>query len=257
MPTINQLVLQQAAADIDTITNVVNGSAILNGDGTVTSRLGNVLKTLARVIDDLEAITLSNDNFNTLNNKLSFLTNGLENIFEPTRISLQEIFPIGEGVWFGEVDTRSGLSTTVGILTAFQNVRFRIRAFGGSSPQNVKVTLRETGVTGTIIAEKTVPFANANVDGYLNVFFDESIVSALSLTLQIQADDEIGIYSKSRDTGGITWFAQNGTVDHTWVDPGAGPTEQRQQWAVFGQNGNFTGLSPYGVQTLRSQLGIV
>lgn len=51
--TVDINTVANAIADCITIDNVVNGSAVLNGDGTTTNRLGVKIKTLARLQADI------------------------------------------------------------------------------------------------------------------------------------------------------------------------------------------------------------
>lgn len=53
MPVVTKVQLENAQSDALVLADVVNGSATLNGDGTLTSRLGTALKTLRKIIDDL------------------------------------------------------------------------------------------------------------------------------------------------------------------------------------------------------------
>jgi hypothetical protein len=48
--------LENAAQDAETLEDVVNGSATLNTNGTVTTRLGQVLKTLAKIESDINEV---------------------------------------------------------------------------------------------------------------------------------------------------------------------------------------------------------
>ena len=65
--------LIDAANDVETLEQVVNGSATLNGDGTLSSRLGTSLKTLAKIIEDLAAKEIGDDAAALINARLDVL----------------------------------------------------------------------------------------------------------------------------------------------------------------------------------------
>lgn len=56
MPLVTPQQLENAAEDCSSLEDVVNGAADLNGDGTTTTRLGMVLKTIARIFQEITTI---------------------------------------------------------------------------------------------------------------------------------------------------------------------------------------------------------
>jgi len=54
MAIVTQTQLENAAADVETLEDVVNGAANINGTGEVTTRLGQTLKTLAKIQEEIE-----------------------------------------------------------------------------------------------------------------------------------------------------------------------------------------------------------
>lgn len=56
MAVVTKQELEDASVDAQTLEDVTNGAADLNGNGTVTSRLGQVIKTVAKSIQDLNTV---------------------------------------------------------------------------------------------------------------------------------------------------------------------------------------------------------
>jgi len=56
MAVVTKQELEDASVDAQTLEDVINGAADLNGDGTVTSRLGQTLKTVAKSIQDINTM---------------------------------------------------------------------------------------------------------------------------------------------------------------------------------------------------------
>lgn len=56
MAVVTKQELEDASVDAQTLEDVINGAADLNGNGTVTSRLGQTLKTVAKSIQDINTM---------------------------------------------------------------------------------------------------------------------------------------------------------------------------------------------------------
>jgi hypothetical protein len=56
MAVVTKQELEDASVDAQTLEDVINGAPDLNGNGTVTSRLGQVVKTVSKSIQDLNTV---------------------------------------------------------------------------------------------------------------------------------------------------------------------------------------------------------
>jgi hypothetical protein len=142
--------------------------------------------------------------------------------------------PIAEGSasFQFELSSFSGWSTESGIVSGtISGVRFRVREHSGNVPTTVRVTVREGSRTGTILADKTVPWTDRDADGYLRVLFDNTFSSTQSLWIQYQTNGRAGFYGglSGSAAAGSTWFTTFSLQNFTWGD---NPSDHRQwvQW---------------------------
>ncbi|GAB5402818.1 MAG: hypothetical protein Aurels2KO_10490 [Aureliella sp.] len=142
---------------------------------------------------------------------LNITQDGVKYIFDLGREVVGESVAESSAAWRFETSTFSGWSTRVGTVSGdWTNVRFRIREHSGSSPMSIRVIVRETSVTGPILADRTVDWVDRDANGYLEVFFGETLNSAAELYFQFQADDKASLYAASGGAAGETDYTTNG-----------------------------------------------
>ena len=73
MPPISKTQLEKAGLDAESLADVINGSATVNGNGVITTRLGRNIKTLAKVIADLAASPVGDSAIAAVNARINAL----------------------------------------------------------------------------------------------------------------------------------------------------------------------------------------
>lgn len=112
----------------------------------------------------------------------------------------------GTSVWNNESSIFSGWGCPYTIISAFKFIKVRVRSWDGSNPiTNVNLRVREAAYNGAILAEKTLPIADADADGYLLFTFDSVISYGGVIWLDFSTDGHSGFYGVVSDQ-----FAANG-----------------------------------------------
>jgi hypothetical protein len=75
MSVVTQTELENAQLDTVALKDIVNGSATINGTGNVTTRLGTVIKSLAKVMSDLALTTINSSAVAAMLNRFNNWTN--------------------------------------------------------------------------------------------------------------------------------------------------------------------------------------
>ena len=107
MSIITKTELENAKVDAGTLRDVVNGSATLNGDGTLSSRLGTELKTIAKIIADLSVLDIGESAAAQINQRLNALiTESVKFTFDRPENGTGQI---GDQVVISEGNTLAGM----------------------------------------------------------------------------------------------------------------------------------------------------
>ncbi|GAB5404319.1 MAG: hypothetical protein Aurels2KO_25500 [Aureliella sp.] len=154
-----------------------------------------------------------------------------------------------------ESSTFSGWSTIVGTSAAFNKVRFRIREHSDGEPTTIRVTVRESGYSGTVLGDKTVTWSERDADGYIVVAFDSVISNANPICFQFAADDKASFFGVSGgSTSAESRYTTNGT--QTGLSWQAVTSGSYRQYVEFLNDDNEIVFSSAALEQLTDDLNI-
>lgn len=228
MAVITKQELEDAQVDAQTLEDVVNGAADLNGDGTLTSRLGTALKTLKKIIDDLATEDIGASAAAQINQALNEFKVTTTSFILGFDNEIFENFSESAGSFQYDSSTFSGWSVNYGVVAAFQSFRCRIQEHSSSTPTSVRFIIREDTHDGTILFDETVPWGNRDSGGYFNILLPSVIDTSAEIVFQWQADDLA-----------TAWGSGSGGVDSRYTTGGnqagtfGGPATAMRTWILF------------------------
>jgi hypothetical protein len=153
-----------------------------------------------------------------------------------------------------ETSTFSGWSCPIGARPAtFRAVKFKARAFGGETLTQLRVRIRETSNTGTVIANVLVPF-DTDSDDYQTVIFPANITNATDpLVFEVLGDAKMGTFSQLI-AGNSTKYRTGGNIADTNLTASASASFDYFPHVIFLTEEQVLATTPAGVNALRTDL---